>query len=312
MNIIYTVNELKKMSENDRINWIVNAKSYDIDFLLKNAGIKGISKIKKVEKLAMLVKLVEENITDEEINAMVVKLLENITDKEIDAIMEDTKILNEELSVRRSFGDHIECTLYARYKNKEINFNELKKVCDKYHLNIPLNDDEKSSIELIDKYYDMYSTYMHYDEDGNIYYELFDECYQWYNMYRKDNMCEYGDLDWDIQEFYRINAIDNGDLQLAFTYDNELHYVLCVYKDYELLATYVEGATHKIKELVAYDYRLVDKDLDTYEYLLELLDQQCKEYWMILKADEMLQNKLKIAKEYSRQLTIDALNRSNA
>ena len=70
MNIIYTINELKKMSENDRINWIVNAKSYDIDFLLKNAGIKGISKIKKVEKLAMLVKLVEENITDENANCL--------------------------------------------------------------------------------------------------------------------------------------------------------------------------------------------------------------------------------------------------
>lgn len=306
-----SINELRKMSENERMEWIVNAESYDIDFVLKNSGIKGISKIKKVEKLAMLVKLVEENITDKEIDAMVVKLLENITDKEIDAIMEDTKRLNEELSVRRSFGDNIECTLYARYKNKEINFNELKKVCDKYHLNIPLNDDEKSSIEFIDKSYDMYSTYMHYDEDGNIYYALFDERYQWDNMCRKDNMCE--DEDWDIQEFYKINTVDyDGDLQLAFTYDNELHYVLCVYKYYDLLATYVEGTTHKIKELVAYDYRLVDKDLDTYEELLELLDQQCKEYWMILKADEMLQNKLKIAKEYSRQLTIDALNRSNA
>ena len=73
---------------------------------------------------------------------------------------------------------------------------------------------------------------MHYDEDGNIYYALFDERYQWDNMCRNDNMCE--DEDWDIQEFYKINTVDyDGDLQLAFTYDNELHYVLCVYKYYD-------------------------------------------------------------------------------
>ena len=287
-----SINELRKMSETDRMEWIINAKSSDLNVVLKNYGVKGISRMKKLEKVAMVVKLVEENIADEDAKR----------------VMEDTKKLNKELSVRRSFGDFIECTLYARYKNKEITYNELKNTCDKYNLDIPLNDDEESSINFIDKHCDMFSTYEHYDEDDNIYYALFDECYQWDNMHRKYNMCE--DEDWDIQEFYKVNTVDNGDLQLAFTYDNELHYVLCVYKNYELLATYVEGATHKINELVAYDSRLTDEDSETYEELCELLEKQCEEYWKILKADRLLHEKLNCTQDSSRELIIKELNRS--
>ena len=287
-----TINELRKISEKERMEWIINAKSSDLNVVLKNAGVKGISRMKKLEKIVMVTKLVEDNITDEDAKR----------------VMEDTRKLNKELSVRRSFGDFIECTLYARYKNREITYNELKNTCDKYNLDIPLNDDEESSINFIDKHCDMFSTYEHDDEDGNIYYALFDECYQWYNMHRKDNICK--DEDWDIQEFYKINAVDKNGLQLAFTYDNELHYVLCVYKNYELLATYVEGSTHKIKELVAYDNRLTDEDLDTYEELLGILQKQCEEYWKILKADELLKKKLN-CKEKSRELIIDEINRCN-
>ena len=286
------INELRKMSEKERIEWIINAKSSDLNVVLKNAGVKGIANMKKLEKIVMVTKLVEENIADEDANR----------------VMEDTRKLNKELSVRRSFGDFIECTLYARYKNKEITYNELKNTCDKYNLDIPLNDDEESSINFIDKHCDMFSTYEHYDEDDNIYYALFDECYQWDNMHRKYNMCE--DEDWDIQEFYKVNTVDNGDLQLAFTYDNELHYVLCVYKNYELLATYVEGATHKINELVAYDSRLTDEDSETYEELCELLEKQCEEYWKILKADRLLHEKLNCTQDSSRELIIKELNRS--
>ena len=290
MNII---NELRKMSEIERMEWIVNAKTSYLNVALKDGGVKGIANMKKLEKIVMLTKIVEDNIADEDAKR----------------VMEDTRKLNKELSVRRSFGDFIECTLYARYKNREITYNELKNTCDKYNLDIPLNDDEESSINFINKHCDMFSTYEHDDEDGNIYYALFDECYQWYNMYRKDNICK--DEDWDVQEFYKINAVDKNGLQLAFTYDNELHYVLCVYKNYELLATYVEGATHKINELVAYDDKLTDEDLETYEELLGILQKQCEEYWKILKADELLQKKLNIAKEYSRELIIEELNEAN-
>ena len=289
MNVI---NELRKMSETDRMEWIANAKTSYLNVALKDYGVKGIANMKKLEKIVMLTKLVEENIADEDANR----------------VMEDTKKLNKELSIRRSFSDNIECTLYARYKNGEITYNELKNTCNAYNINIPLSSNEKSSIDIIDKSYDMFSTYMHYDEDHNIYYALFDKCYQWDNMHRKDNMCE--DEDWDIQEFYKINTIDNGDLQLAFTYDNELHYVLCVYKNYELLATYVEGATHRINELVAYDDRLTDEDLCTYEELLKLLEKQCEEYWKILEADRLLHEKLN-CKEKSRELIIEELNEAN-
>ena len=291
MNVI---DELRKMSETDRMEWIANAKTSYLNVALKDYGVKGIANMKKLEKIVMVTKLVEENIADEDAKR----------------VMEATKKLNKELSVRRSFSDNIECTLYARYKNGEITYNELKNTYNFYNINIPLNSNEKSSIDNIDKSYDMFSTYMHYDEDHNIYYALFDNIYQWNNMYRKDNICE--DEDWDIQEFYKINTIDNGDLQLAFTYDNELHYVLCVYKNYELLATYVEGATHRIKELVAYDDKLTDKDLEKYEELLKLLEKQCEEYWKILKADELLKNKLNCTQDSSRQLIIDELNRCNA
>ena len=287
-----SINELRKMSENERREWIVNAKSHDLNVVLKDYGVKRIANMKKLEKIVMVTKLVEENIADEDAKR----------------VMEATKKLNKELSVRRSFSDFIECTLYDRKKNGEITYNELRNTCDFYNINIPLNSNEKSSIDFIDKHCDMFSTYMHYDNDDNIYYALFDKCYQWYNMYRKENICE--DDDWDIQEFYKINTIDNGDLQLAFTYDNELHYVLCVYKNYELLATYVEGATHRIKELVAYDYRLNDEDLDTYSELLELLNKQCEEYWKVLEADRILHEKLN-CKEKSRELIIEELNEAN-
>ena len=287
-----SINELRKISEKERMNWIINAKSSDLNAVLKDYGVKGIAKMKKLEKIVLVTKLVEENIADEDANR----------------VMEDTRKLNKELSVRRSFGDFIECTLYARYKNGEITYNELKNTCNFYNINIPLSSDEKNSIDIIDKSYDMFSTYEHDDEDGNIYYALFDECYQWYNMCRKDNICK--DENWDVQEFYKINTIDKNGLQLAFTYDNELHYVLCIYKDYELLATYVEGSTHKIKELVAYDDKLSEEDLETYEELLGLLQKQCEEYWKILKADEMLKNKLN-CKEKSRELIIEELNEAN-
>ena len=287
-----TINELRKISEKERMEWIINAKSSYLNIVLKNAGVKGISRMKKLEKIVMVTKLVEDNIADEDAKR----------------VMEDTRKLNKELSVRRSFEDFIECTLYARYKNREITYNELKNTCDKYNLDIPLNDDEESSINFIDKHCDMFSTYEHDDEDGNIYYALFDAYYQWDNMHRKDNICN--DDDWDIQEFYKINTVDKNGLQLAFTYDNELHYVLCVYKDYELLATYVEGSTHKINELVAYDNRLTDEDLSTYEELLGMLQKQCEEYWKILKADEILKKKLNCTQDSSRQLIIDELNRS--
>ena len=73
-----TINELRAMSEKERMEWIVNAKSSDLNVVLKDYGVKGIANMKKLEKIVMVTKLVEENIADEDAKR----------------VMEDTKKLN--------------------------------------------------------------------------------------------------------------------------------------------------------------------------------------------------------------------------
>ena len=288
-----SINELKSMNENERMEWIVSTNAKDLGFLLQYEGVKGVSKMKKAEKVAMIVRLVVENVADEDTKR----------------IMEKVKKLNEEIEVRQSYAEKIEWTLYAMYKNNEITYNELRKVCNAYNMDIPLSCNEKNSIKLVDKHCN-FSKYKHHDEDNNAYYSLFDKCYEWDNVCISKNMCEYWDFDWDVQQFYEKNTVDNGDLQLAYTFDDDGDYILCVYKDYELLGTYFEGDMHRIKKLVDYDDKLVTEDLDAYEELLELLNKQQEELWEIIEADRILRNKLNCTQKSSRQLIIDELNRS--
>ena len=291
-----SVNELKKMNEKERALWLLNANAKDLGFILKNYGIKNTSKMKKAEKLSMVLDLAVENIPDEE----------------IDAIWEDAKRLNKDLNYRNSYKESIDATLYAMYKSKKITFNEFRKVCDRYHLDIPLSYNEGHSIDIINRccnYY-LHSNYEHYDCNNNAYYSLFDELYQWYNMCRKYNMCE--DEDWDLKQFYLRNTVDDdGYLQLAYAFNDDGHYVLCVYKHYELLATYEEGCMEDIEDLAVYDYRLDDDDLLTYKELFESLGKQYGEHCEIMYTDEMLKKKLN-CKEKSRELIIDEINRCNA
>ena len=65
------INELKKMSEKERISWLVNAKAKDLGIILKNYGIKGISNMNKKEKMSMILDLAIENIPDEEIEKVI-------------------------------------------------------------------------------------------------------------------------------------------------------------------------------------------------------------------------------------------------
>ena len=289
-----SINELKKMSEKERALWLLNANAKDLGIILKNYGIKGISKMNKDEKMSMILDLA----------------IENIPDEEIDAIWEDAKRLNKDLNYRNSYKESIDATLYAMYKSKKITFNEFRKVCDRYHLDIPLSYNEGHSIDIINRccnYY-LHSNYEHYDCNNNAYYSLFDELYQWYNMCRKYNMCE--DEDWDLKQFYSRNTVDDdGYLQLAYAFNDDGHCVLCVYKHYELLATYEEGCMEDIEDLAVYDYRLDDDDLLTYEELFESLGKQYGEHCEIMYTDEMLRKKLN-CKEKSRELIIEELNRS--
>ena len=283
------INELRKMSENERMEWVVNAKSSDLNAVLKNEGIKSIYGMNKTKKLAMVVKLVENSVADEDAKR----------------VMEDTARLNEEIEIRQCYAEKIEGTLYARYKNKEITYSELRKVCNAYNIDIPLSSDEKNSIKLVDENCDLFSWYEHH-EDDNTYYSILNKNYEWDNMYIKDNMCE--DWDWDVKKFYEMNTVDKNGLQLACTFDENLNYILCMYKDYELLGTFADGNIDDIKVVVDYDDKLTDEDLDTYAELLDLLNDQQEEYCRIVETDKNVNNKLNCTEE-SADFIVDEQNK---
>lgn len=279
------INELKQMSEKERILWLVNAKSSDLTLVLKNAGIKGISKMNKDEKMSMILDLAVENIPDEE----------------VDKVVDDTRELYKELKIRQSFEETLKNTLYARYKNNEITYNQLRKVCNKYHFDIPLSYNEESSTDLVDRYCDMYSNYVHYDEKGKIYFSVLDRDYDWHNVHKNSYECR--DYNWNGQQLYKHNTVDNGVQQLAFTFEDNEYVMLCVYKNYKLLATYVWGNMDDLVKLVAYDNKLSDEDLKAYEELLKLLADKYEEYDKILDADMKLQRKLNKVEKYRQFIT---------
>ena len=284
-----SINELKKMSEKERMEWIINAKSYDLNAILKNEGVKCIPNMKKLEKVAMVVKLVENSVADEDAKR----------------VMEKAKKLKEEIEIRQCYAEKIEGTLYAMYKNNEITYSELRKVCDAYNIDIPLSSNEKNSIKLVDENCDLFSWYEHHDDDYT-YYSVLSRDYEWDNMYRKDDMCE--DWDWDVKKFYQMNTIDKNGLQLACTFDENCNYMLCMYKNYKLLGTFVDGDMYDIKVVVDYDDRLTDEDMSTYAELLDLLNEQQDEYCRIVETDKMLKNKLNCTEE-SADFIVDKQNK---
>ena len=274
------INKLKAMSENERMAWIVNASNKDLGIVLKNEGVKGISNMKKLEKLAMVAQLVVKN---------------SVADKDAKRIMEDTEHLKEEIEIRQCYAETIEGILYARYKNKEITYDELRKTCNVYDIDIPLSYNEKNSIKLVDENCDLFSWYEHHDYDGNVYYSVLDKKYEWENMSLTSYDCR--NDDWDVQQFFARNTVDNGDLQLACTFDENLNYMLCMYKNHKLLGAFADGDIYDIKVVVDYDDKLNDKDLDTYLELLDLLNEQQEEYCRIVDGDKMSRNELDCEEE---------------
>ena len=267
------INKLKAMSENERMAWIVNASNKDLGIVLKNEGVKGISNMKKLEKLAMVAQLVVKN---------------SVADEDAKRIMEDTEHLKEEIEIRQCYAETIEGILYARYKNKEITYDELRKTCNVYDIDIPLSYNEKNSIKLVDENCNLFSWYEHHDYDGNVYYSVLDKKYEWENMSLTSYDCR--NDDWDVQQFFARNTVDNGDLQLACTFDENLNYMLCMYKNHKLLGAFADGDIYDIKVVVDYDDKLNDEDLDTYSELLDLLNEQQEEYCRIVDGDKMLRN----------------------
>ena len=276
-----TIKDLKLMNDKDRILWFTSAKAKDLSLVLKNEGIKGISKMKKAEKLAMVLDLVVEN---------------NVTDEEIDKVVEDTKKLCEEINARQSFKEEFEATLYARWAAKEITWQEFKQAVVNRNISIPINvADEEDTKYLIDRRCDLCSEYEHYIYDTNTtYYSVLNKDFEWNSVYK--NYVKYVWNKSTEKHFYERNTVDNdGIYQLAFEFDEDYEYTL-VYKNYELLGTYKDCSIDDIKKLVAYDNKLVTDDLDAYEKLLALLDKQRKEYHKMLEADKMLRKKFNFIK----------------
>ena len=280
-----TINELKLMNETERILWFANAKAKDFGIVLKNAGIKRISKMKKAEKLAMVLDLVVEN---------------NVTDEEIDKVVEDTRKLTEELNVRQSYEEEFEATLYARLCAKEITWQEFKQTVVNRNVSIPINvADEAYTKDLIDRKCNLYSEYEHYAYKGDNYYSVLNKDFEWYNVFKNNSKRKW--KNWHEKQFYEKNTINKDCVhQLAFYYDENDYYTILVYKNYELLGAYKNGNMDNIKKLVAYDNKLVTEDLDAYEELLALLDKQHEEYNRIMEADRMLRKKLKNQYKYKK------------
>ena len=278
-----TIKELKLMNEAERIFWFTNAKAKDLSLVLKNECIKGISKLKKAEKLAMIVNLVVEN---------------NVTDEEIDKVVEDTKKLTEELNARQSYEEKFESTLCARWCAKEITWAEFKQTIINRNISIPINvADEEDTRHMLNRNIDLYSNYEHYYDSNNKYYSVLIKDFEWCNVFKIDPKYD----DWTEQKLYELNTIDEDWIhQLAFGFDENGDYTLLVYKNYELLGAYRDGDIDDIKRLVEYDDRLVEEDVSTYSELLELLEKQYDEYDKILDADIMLYKKLKRKEKYKR------------
>lgn len=278
-----TIKDLKLMNETDRILWFTSAKAKDLSLVLKNEGIKGVSKLKKAEKLEMIVGMVVEN---------------TVTDEEIDKVVEDTKKLTEELNARQSFKEEFEETLYARLCAKEITWQEFKQTVVKRNVSIPINvADEEDTKDLLDRKCDLYSEYEHYVYKGDTYYSVLNKDFEWKKVFKNNGKRKW--KNWGEKQFYEKNTVCKDDLQLAFDYD-ENGYNLLVYKNYDLLGYYLDGSIDNIYKLVAYDNKLVIEDLDVYEELLGLLEKQHEEYNRIMEADRMLRNKLKNQYKYKK------------
>lgn len=280
-----TIKDLKLLNEKDRISWFANAKANDLGIVLKNEGIKGVSKLKKAEKLAMVLDLVVED---------------NVTDDAIDKVVEDTKKLTEELNVRQSYEEKIEGTLYARWKAEEITWEEFKQTVVNRNISIPINvADEEDTKDILVRKYDIYSNYEHYVYKGDTYYSVLSKDFQWKKVFKNNG--KYRWKNWHEKQFYERNTVDkDGVLQLAFDYDENDCYTILVYKNHELLGAYKDGDIDDIKRLVEYDYRLVEEDIDAYEELLALLEKQYEEYNRIMDADRMLRKKLKKQYKYKK------------
>ena len=137
------IEELKKMSQKELCIWSSKVNAKELKAILKENHIKGYSKLKKAELLDLVLDLV---INNEGIEIDSNNNVHITTD--VEKVYNDTKNLNEEITIRTGWDERFEETLFARLKAKEITFNEYKDVCYVKGINIYVNNSDDEDIDM--------------------------------------------------------------------------------------------------------------------------------------------------------------------
>lgn len=191
----------------------------------------------------------------------------------------DTVNLNNELRNRVGSDEDLAITLVARYNAKEISHQELSDIIVANKLNIPIFFNKKSLDEYLDRYSDnYYSSYEQYDfeadkREDRIYYSIFARELEWEEAIKIWDDKDEGAIDWG-----KSNHVGNDKYQLAESYIDTSKY-LCIYKDYKLLGTFLDGDLSDIERLGTYDRRNIPvESLKRLKTLYEQLQEQLKDY----------------------------------
>ena len=211
-------------------------------------------------------------------------------------VLLDTIVLNTELRNRTDSDETITITLVARFEAKEITFKEINAVIIKEKYDLPIFFNQKLFEEYIgDKCnHDLYSDYQKYDcnmdkKDDRTYYSIFDRDLEWQEAIKCWDEEDEGAIDWN-----KNNNVDNNTYQLIKTYLDTTKY-LCVYKDYKLKGTFIDGKLDDVQQLCKYDSNL---NYDILEALYNKLELQMTSYE---KRQEKRDETDRIARELRQQ-----------
>lgn len=193
-------------------------------------------------------------------------------------IYTDVCILNNELRNRADSEEDLEVTLVAIYNAKEITHQEFNDTVIQHKFNLPIFFLEKSLTEYLDRFNDdFYSEYEHYDSNADLkedrtYYSIFDKDLEWQEVIKCWDKKDENAVDWS-----KNNHVDNKTYQLAECWIETTKY-LCIYKNYKLKGTYMDGKWSDIEKLGCYDRRDIPvEDMKELKDLYKKLEKQLKE-----------------------------------
>jgi len=259
--------------------------------------VKGFKKSNKESKSNIDVTF--ENDTKEIIETPkeLIQLEESI---DTEKILLDTLTLNTELRNRIDSDETIMVTLVARFEAKEITFREINAVIIKEKYDLPIFFNHKLFEEYIDDKcnHDLYSDYQKYDcntdkKEDRTYYSIFGRDLEWQEAIKCWDEEDDSAIDWS-----KNNNVDNNTYQLSEAYLDTTKY-LCIYKDYKLKGTFINGKIDDVERLCIYDNNL---DYDILEKLYIKLELQMTSY-------EKRQEKRDEADRIARELRQNKQNR---